>query len=128
MVLDAFGVLAGDLRGDAEIDKEPFNDLMTQPALLGKRPALVRKEDPAIRPARNQPLVDQPFEHTSDRWLCNAEPAGDIDLSRLTSITQEIVDQLDIVFEQFDLSCLARMAKSFRLHIGIDKRFWFRSC
>ena len=51
-------------------------------------------------------------QHPRDRRLRDAEPRGDIDLTRLAALADQVADQLDIVLDKLAAARLLKVGKS----------------
>ena len=98
---------------------------MAKPALAGEPLPEFGQEYATIRFLHNQPLGDQPPQSLGDRWLCHAKASGDIHLTGLAAIGDQIGDQLDIVLLQRVPTGGPGLPEPPRMRLGVRKlRRW----
>ena len=100
MVLDAFRVSSGDIAIDPERAQESLDQLVSRATSVGEVTAELGEEDAAIRPLRNEALLDEALEHLGDGRLRDTETGRDVDLARFPSLADQIGDELDIILDQ----------------------------
>lgn len=121
MMLHSFGVDASGFRRNADRAQEGFDDLMPLATKVGKPPAGVGKKDATIAALLNISLGDQPFQHLGDGGLGNAQALGNIDLTGLAAILEQVGDKFDIVLDEFCAAIVPGLPKAFDLCVGIDQ-------
>lgn len=117
MVLYAFGVAAGYAFAYAERDQKSFDDAMAFAGLRGEALPERRQEHTAIGLLQHKPILGQALQHFRDRRLRNAKALRNVDLPSLAPRDKQIVDQLDIIFHQFQPPRLPVLTEAFRLDV-----------
>ena len=115
MVLDAFGIGLGGLRGDPERDQHVDHQAVARPHPGGELVAALGQEHPAIGTGGGDPLALEPGDHLDGGRMGYAQPPRDVGRPRLAGAGEEVVDQLDIVLDQRRRLRRARLAEPSRL-------------
>ena len=122
MVLESFGIAAGDLRGDAQREQELFDQPVTFAASQREIVASLGQERAAIRLLRDETVLGETFQHFRDGRLGDAETRRDVDLSRLPAVIDQIGDELDIILHQGGSSRRARLPETLDMKFSGDER------
>lgn len=122
MVLDAFGVAPRRLAIDPERPQESLDELVAGATALREIAAELREKNAAVRPLRNKALLDQALEHFGNGRLRDAQSCGDIDLSGLPTIGDQIGDELDVILEEFHPARFPGLPEAFHLRARVDQR------
>ena len=79
IVLDLAGILAGDVRRNAELDEEVRKDLVPGVDLLGDLHSGGGEGDKSVVVHGDVAVLAESLGRVADGWLCNAEKIGDVD-------------------------------------------------
>lgn len=121
MMLDAFSVAPGSIGIDPQCQKKSFDDMMASPARFGERLAGFCQKDATIGALRHETFVGETFQHLGDGRLSDAQARSNIDLPGFAAIADQIGDQLDIILDQFEPPCLARLPETLDMHDRVDQ-------
>lgn len=121
MMLHSLGVDASGFGRNADRAQEGFDDLVPLATKVGKPSSGVGKKDAAITALLNISLGYQPFQHLGDGGLSNAQALGNIDLTGLAAILEQVSDKFDIVLDELRAAIVAGLPKAFDLCVGVDQ-------
>lgn len=121
MMFHPLGVDASGFGRNADRAQEGFDDLMPLAAEVGKPSSGVGKKDAAITALLNISLGDQPFQHLGDGGLGNAEALGNVDLTGLAAVHEQVRDKFDVVLDELGAAVVPGLPKAFNLCVGVDQ-------
>lgn len=101
VVFDAFGVDFGGAVGDAECNQEIHDLLVASAAAICEGLALGGQENRPIRFILDQFLVAQAADGLGDGDVGNAKPLGHVHAAGLAALSDQVVDQFDVIFLGF---------------------------
>lgn len=120
MVLHAFGVALGDFRAYANGQQKFVDNLVLDATFLSQLLAFVREKNRTVRFGGDVAIALKSCQCFAGSRLRNAHTVGHIDQPGFAIDADQIIDELDIVFDGFVLMRLADTGKT----LGLFRHFW----